>query len=838
MNIHFSMKSSLAWKLLIPMIASCPGTLSADSYPDGVNSYINISGVYPHLTMWNDENECGTGALVPWQGSLWAITYAPHQPGGSTDKLYRIGPDLNQVVYEGSVGGTPANRMIHKETHQALLGPYVIDADQKVRTISPDRMFGRLTGNARSLTDPKRKVYYATMEEGLYEVDLIGLDVKTLIRDGNNGAPEIASVSELPGYHGKGLYSGQGRLVYANNGERHPDVSRDPTIASGALAEWSGSGDWNLVRRNQFTEVTGPGGIYGSSQPDKDPIWTLGWDAKSLLLGLLENGEWSFYRLPKSSHSYDGSHGWNTEWPRIREIGETDLLATMHGAFWRFPAGFSKQNSAGILPRSNYLKVIGDFCRWGNQVVLGCDDSARAEFLNTRSFKASQGSPKQSNSNLWFVDPDRLDHLGPVIGRGSVWLRDSVSSGQISDPYLLSGYDYRWVHLHHRSDHSMTFVFEIDQNGNDTWETFTKITVPPHGAISYPIDPEKTGAWIRVKATEAGREVTVHFQYRNKDLRSNSNDCEFTGLATVDAPATRLALMRSISHDRLGIVATQSDGSVAGYYEMNPKMEIIPKELPGSIEQWAADVIQPEKAFLTDSASVLIVEDGKRYRLPKNDSYTEEKISTQTHQSTQTLESFLHENLASGRSRVCREVATERDLLNIHGTFYELPARNAQGLAKIRPVATHNLAIHDFCSHNGLLLISGLASNANSERIFKSADGNAQVWAGVVDDLWKLGKPRGFGGPWKDSTVKANEPSDPYLMTAYDKKKVTLKSSAGGVLALEVDIDGTGLWIPYQSFQMQPGKEEQSEFPEGFSAYWVRAISSIDTEATVQFEYD
>ena len=40
------------------------------------------------------------------------------------------------------------------------------------------------------------------------------------------------------------------------------------------------------------------------------------------------------------------------------------------------------------------------------------------------------------------------------------------------------------------------------------------------------------------------------------------------------------------------------------------------------------------------------------------------------------------------------EVATERDLFNFGGTFYELPARNAQGFAKIRPIATHNLKIY------------------------------------------------------------------------------------------------------------------------------------------------
>ena len=83
------------------------------------------------------------------------------------------------------------------------------------------------------------------------------------------------------------------------------------------------------------------------------------------------------YRLPKGSHSYDGAHGWNAEWPRIRDIEEKDLLATMHGTLWKFPKDFLLENSAGITQRSNYLKVIGNFARWNGKLVLGCDDSAQ-----------------------------------------------------------------------------------------------------------------------------------------------------------------------------------------------------------------------------------------------------------------------------------------------------------------------------------------------------------------------------------------------------------------------------------------------------------------------------
>jgi hypothetical protein len=199
----------------------------------------------------------------------------------------------------------------------------------------------------------------------------------------------------------------------------------------------------------------------------------------------LENEKWYYYRLPKGSHSYDGSHGWNTEWPRIREIGEEELLATMHGTIWGFPSHFSINNSAGIRPRSNYLKVVGDFCRWKNQIVFGCDDSARSEFINKRSLKAEYASPKESNSNLWFITPQQLDNLGPVIGRGSVWLRDDIKAGIFSYSYLFSGYDFRQLTLSHKSQQPVNFTLEVDKKGTNKWIRLMNITVPANDTINY-----------------------------------------------------------------------------------------------------------------------------------------------------------------------------------------------------------------------------------------------------------------------------------------------------------------------------------------------------------------
>jgi hypothetical protein len=435
--------------------------------------------------------------------------------------------------------------------------------------------------------------------------------------------------------------------------------------------------------------------------------------------------------------------------------------------------------------------------------------------------------------------------------------------------------------------------------------------------------------------------------------------------------------MRSLAFDRLGLVsASDADGKDATYYHLNQKMELVPVDDPPAAAQLISSVRQPANAVTIDAASVVVIEDGKRYRLPKNDLYHSESGSS-VRKMGKTLGDFLSESLAIGAhttassshqdyrsdhavdgsladnarwvgrnegetwvaidlgaaktfrsiwvvsgwenrishvaagfdvqvrrgdnwetlpgcsvrdntriqreilldepvtaqnirltsstddffriyevalfdrhlpvdrtdsthlgiARLCREVATERDLLNVHGTFYELPARNAQGLAKIRPVSTHDLSIHDFCSHNGLLLLTGIDGETTSDRIFRSADGKAAVWAGVVDDLWKLGKPRGVGGPWKDTQVLPDRPSDPYLMTAYDRKTLTLVADSDTTVSAEIDVDGSGLWIPWKSWAISAGRSITEDFPEGFSAYWIRFRSSAAAMLTAQLSY-
>ncbi len=760
-----------------------------------------VCGIYPSLAMYNLEGECGTGAVVPWAGSLWAVTYGPHCPIGGTDKLYQITDDMRQVIRPESVGGTHANRMIHRESGQAFLGLYLVDKDAKVRTVPLWKLPGRLTGVARHITDPANKIYVTDMEEALYELNVNTLESTVHIRDGFNDGAFVrmfrnrkkdppqgwkdAEYSNLFGYHGKGTCSGFGKVFYSNNGVHSNEAMRNPLVPAGALAEWSPSDkQWTLIRTNQFTEITTRDGVWGNEHPGKNVIWAMGWDAKSVILAITADGKkWIDYRLPKGSHSYDGAHGWNTEWPRIREIGEGDrLLATMHGTFWKFPASFAPDNAAGIRPRSNYLKVIGDFCHWKGKVVLGCDDSAKSEFLNKRKVKGRIKGAAVSHSNLQFHDPGELDRMGPPIGHAFVWNRETVKAGAVSDCYLLAGYDFKWVWVS-----SGEYDYEIDREGNGKWVAGG--TVKEGGNDLSAVK----GEWIRFIAKQDAPKLSLTIEYRCDDHRTGEIGVKWK---TIALGKGEKAIMHANAVDpySLSLAASADKG-----YRIDAQLKLSEFPKAAAAVNGAAPLVKDALSY--EASSVLYVDDGgKRWRLPYG---------------TQKRESF-----AGGR--VCREICTERDHFNAAGIYYELPAINANGFAGLRPVTTHNLPIHDYCSWRGLFVYS--------------LPGEVRMMS--VDSMWNMGKVRGFGGPWLKTDVAAGVPSDPYLLNGFDRKRMTLESTAAATFTVEVNVDGWGTWVKFASYKLEPGKSMTLDLPRAFSGYWLRVVSDAETSATAQFVYE
>ena len=219
--------------------------------------------------------------------------------------------------------------------------------------------------------------------------------------------------------------------------------------------------------------------------------------------------------------------------------------------------------------------------------------------------------------------------------------------GRPATPYLFSGYDYRQLHLSHQSDQAVTFTLEVDRQGTGNWTPLHEITVGPGNAVSQLFSDEDTGAWIRLVSVQAAKGVTANFQYRNRDGRGADNDAQFNGIATPDDSAATFGLMRSLSVDKLGIVAaTDATGKETAYYEMNQQMQLVPVDNPTAANELVAAVRQPSGTITVDDASVLVVEDRQRYRLPKNDRYA--KPASNQSAAAKTLGDFLHESLGNG----------------------------------------------------------------------------------------------------------------------------------------------------------------------------------------------
>ncbi|TWI17189.1 hypothetical protein IQ31_03925 [Sphingobacterium siyangense] len=765
------------------------------------NKPLKVSGVYPHLATFNEGwpkteqekkkggqgYENGIGAITPWAGKLWMVTYSPHEPHGSADKLYSIDKNLQVTIHPESIGGTPANRMIHRESNQLITSSYFIDDKGKVRVIPFSVMPGRMTATARHLSDPNNMVYFYDMEGMLYEVNVNTLSVNKLFH------------KPVPGWHGKGAYTAQNRLVVANNGEEAVfKIGKEMLKAGdlpqneedkGVLASWDGK-KWEIIERRQFTDVTGPGGIYGSPD-DKTPLWSIGWDKRSVILKLLDNGQWYTYRLPKAAHTYDHRGGWYTEWPRIREVGNGKMLMDMHAMLYDFPKTFSKAHSGGIRPVNTHLRYIPDFCSWNDQIVIATDETTVLE----------NPLAGRSQSNLWFGQWNDLQTWGSPTGWGGPWMKDQVKANIPSDPYLINGFDQKVLHLNTNKEAMLTI--QIDINGNNEWKDYKTLTLKANVYQYYLLPTGLKANWIRFKVNKDCR-ATAFMHFTGKP--QTSDPAMFKSLSDINsAEAIHSNIIRPANFNK-NLQVLQTDSHT--YAEITENLTAA-----SSVADSSAQLLrlgQFAKSYTSDSASIIIKDATGTFRIPKGSS---------------NYEHFAY--------RDKREIESERFMLNISGTFYEVGRES--GFLALRPVTTHNKKIIDFCTWRGLLVFSGARKNAQPDGQY-FGDRNNGLWYGAVDDMWKMGKPRGEGGVWKNTAVKAHSPSLPYLMTGYDQKSVKLSADRNTNITLEVDYDLTG-FSTYETIHIPAGTTVEHKFPKGFSAHWVRAISDRECQATVWFSY-
>jgi hypothetical protein len=448
---------------------------------------VQIDGVFPHMTVMAEgagsTSETGIGALIPWADRLWAIGYVAHIRGEGIG-LYEIGEDMSMKLHPESVTGTFANRLIHWDTEQAIIGPHIIDAEGRVRTI-PEMAKHRLTATMRHLENPEKMVYFLTMEGLLFEVALETLQAKRLA-----DLVEELGIKGQP--HFKGGHTAQGRVVVANNTWEEPEFLGHR--AGGCLAEWQGA-SWQVIERNPFVEVAGkqnpgPGARYGNT------LFAAGWTKSSVVLRVLHDGKWSRYLLPKASHAFD--HTWNTEWMRIREAQTERYLMDVHGMFYELPPMIYGGRLWGIRPIGTHLRIVPDFCFWRGLFVMAGDQTDNAV-----------GQPQ---SGLWFGDIDDLWQMGKATGWGGPWWKTPVKAGEYSDPFLMTGFDKKVIHLACKGEKAVTFTIEVDFLGDGSWHPCLTHEISAGGYGHHEFPDAFSAHWVRIK-TDTDCRATAYFFY-------------------------------------------------------------------------------------------------------------------------------------------------------------------------------------------------------------------------------------------------------------------------------------------------------------------------------------
>lgn len=442
---------------------------------------MNISGVFPHLAQVADlgppRSEIGVGSLMPWAGKLYVQNYVSHKGNsGSGTSLRRIHDDLSmEVVPEtDGVDGTYTNRFVHFPSNRLIIGPHVIDAEHKINTV-PELRPLRICGTTRHLTDPENLVYVLCMEGELFELNVYTFECRQ-VADLNTA---LGTSGEFH-VHYKDCYTAFGRLVVCSN--EYDEVDWRGERNEGRLAEYDGT-SWRILEHKPFTGIGGRHEFGGT-------IFASGWDQASAILSVYTAADdhWTRYRLPKASHTFD--HKWQTEWPRIRETEHERLLLDHHGMFYELSPWAYGGRIWGVRPISTHLSVLGDFCSWRGMLVLGADNASPS--------RGQSPTTAEPQSGLWFGKTDDLWNFGKPAGWGGPWWMAEVRAGEPSDPYLMTGFEHKCLHVENQGSGSARFTVEIDFHGHGRFARHQTIEVGPGETATHVFPTGFSAHWVRL----------------------------------------------------------------------------------------------------------------------------------------------------------------------------------------------------------------------------------------------------------------------------------------------------------------------------------------------------
>jgi hypothetical protein len=84
-----------------------------------------------------------------------------------------------------------------------------------------------------------------------------------------------------------------------------------------------------------------------------------------------------------------------------------------------------------------------------------------------------------------------------------VWRATAVAAGEASDPFLMTGFDRKVIHLVNDGNVPATVEVEVDPLGDGVFRTYRSIDVPAGGYAHHVFPDGFSAHWLRLRALRA-----------------------------------------------------------------------------------------------------------------------------------------------------------------------------------------------------------------------------------------------------------------------------------------------------------------------------------------------
>ncbi len=102
----------------------------------------------------------------------------------------------------------------------------------------------------------------------------------------------------------------------------------------------------------------------------------------------------------------------------------------------------------------------------------------------------------EPQSGIWLRKLDDLCSFGKPSGWGGPWWEQPVKAALPSDPYLMTGFDQKCLHLRHEAGTPVMFRIDLDAMGTGPFETLSEITTERAAVQVFPSG--LSAHWVRL----------------------------------------------------------------------------------------------------------------------------------------------------------------------------------------------------------------------------------------------------------------------------------------------------------------------------------------------------